>query len=225
MTDRDRLDVVAQSIVDAVRAKARGATVALPVIQPADAAALTTIMHEQLDEAISRRDAEIGERMACYKGCNSCCVSPVLVTEGESVAIAEWLKAPENAAVRAAFEAAYVGWRDAIGDLAGQGETADQDAHRAWMTQVLRRGAMCAFNHDGACSIYPVRPAICRKVHALYTSEFCITEDRGSAQYQHPETERLYDDQRPMRIALHKVIRPDHRLDLVCSAVARLLGI
>ena len=98
-------------------------------------------------------------------------------------------------------------------------------SHRAWMTQVLRRGAMCAFNHDGACSIYPVRPAICRKVHALFTSEFCITEDRGSAQYQHPETERLYDDQRPMRIAIHKVIRPDHRLDLVCSAVARLLGI
>ena len=46
--------------------------------------------------------------------------------------------------------------------------------------RVTQRRAMCAFNHEGACSIYPVRPAVCRKAHALDTSEeraVCIDLD------------------------------------------------
>ncbi len=221
----DRLEEIASSLVAALEANARGQKVSLPVIQPSDAAGITNKMYARLDAAIARRDAIIGTRMACHKGCNACCATPVLVSEGEGVAVSEWLRDPANAEVRAQFEAAYAAWRATIGDLAGKGETSDHDAHRAWLVEVLRRNAMCAFNRDGACTIYPVRPGICRKTHALDTNAHCADESAGTKMYQHPETEQLYDDQRPTRFALHKALRPNHRLDLLCSTVARLLGV
>src|SRR5687768_11260382 len=94
MADPERLQRIATQLADAVSAREEGRQVRLPVIQRADAAAFVDFMHDQLDDAISRRDAEIGTRYACGKGCGNCCTSPVLVTEGEAVAIAEWLREP-----------------------------------------------------------------------------------------------------------------------------------
>jgi hypothetical protein len=222
--DPERLQRIALELADAVTAREEGRQVKLPVIQRADAAALTNMMHAQLDDAIRRRDAQIGSRMACGKGCNACCNSPVLTTEGEAVAIAEWLR--EHADVRARFEAAYPAWRDKLGELVGQAndERTPEETH-AWCMRVQKRQSMCAFNHDGACSIYPVRPALCRKAHALDTNARCNGNEGGHVQYyQHPETENVYEGQRPMRLALHNALRPDGRLDLLCSAVHRLLG-
>jgi Fe-S-cluster containining protein len=225
MIDPERLQRVATELANAVNEREQGRQVRLPVIQRADAAALTNLMHGQLDDAIARRDSEIGSRMACSKGCNSCCVSPVLITEGEAIAIAEWLREPEHADVRARFEAAYPAWRDQLGDLLAQ--NADQrsaEETRAWCLLVQQRQAMCAFNYEGACSIYPVRPALCRKAHALDTNQYC-NNDGGKVQYyQHPETENIYEEQRPMKFALHMALRPNGRLDLIGYAVHRLLG-
>jgi Fe-S-cluster containining protein len=225
MHDPERLQRVAMELADVVTAREQGRQVKLPVIQRADAAALTNFMHAQLDDAIARRDAEIGARMACGKGCNSCCVSPVLITEGEAIAIAEWLREPEHADVRARFEAAYPKWRDKLGELATQGgDPRDPDETREWCLRVQQRQSMCAFNHDGACSIYPVRPALCRKAHALDTNAYCASDGGKVQYYQHPETESLYETHRPMRFALHMVMRPSGRLDLLCAAAHRLLG-
>jgi hypothetical protein len=225
MPDPERLQRVATELADAVNAREQGRHVKLPVLQRADAAALINLMHEQLDDAIARRDVQIGPRMACSKGCNSCCISPVLVTDGEAVAIAEWLREPEHADVRARFEAAYPAWRDKLGDLLAQ--PADQrtpEETRAWCLLVQQREAMCAFNHDGACSIYPVRPALCRKAHALDTNAHCGSDGEKVQYYQHPETENVYEGQRPMRFAVHMALRPNGRLDLIGAAVHRLLA-
>ena len=35
---------------------------------------------------------------------------------------------------------------------------------------------MCAFNHEGACSIYPVRPMLCREGHAVETNARCCVD-------------------------------------------------
>jgi Fe-S-cluster containining protein len=223
MVDRERLERVATALAEAVSAREEGKQVRLPVIQRADAAALTNFMHEQLDDAIARRDAEIGARMACKKGCNQCCSAAVLITEGEAIAVAEWLR--ENPDVRARFEAAYVGWSAKIGTLAAEsGDQRDANETRAWALRIQERQAMCAFNHEGACSIYPVRPALCRKAHALDTNQFCATDGGKVQYYQHPETENVYESQRPMKFALHMAVRPNGRLDLLCAAVHRLLG-
>lgn len=223
MHDRERLERVATALADAISARAQGKQVKLPVIQRADAAALANFMNAQLDDAIARRDAEIGARMACVKGCNNCCTLPVLVHEGEAIAIAEWVR--HRADVRARFEAEVPRWRDALGELVDQaGDPRDAEQQSAWFTRVTRRRVMCAFNHEGMCSIYPVRPAVCRKAHALDTSEHCKTADGEVQYYQHPETEDTHESQRAMRSALHAAMRPGGRLDLLSSAVHRLLG-
>jgi Fe-S-cluster containining protein len=220
MTDPERLQRVALALAQAVDAGERGNPVKLPVIQRGDAAGLINFMHAELDDAIARRDAQMGARIACHKGCNACCASPVLISEGEAVAVAEWLREPAHADVRARFEAAYSKWREQLGDLLDPTDGRDAE----WMSRVQRRQAMCAFNHEGACSIYPVRPALCRKTHALDTSENCASEDVAAQCFQHPETEELYESQRPLRFALHKALRPNSRLDLLCAAVSRSLG-
>lgn len=221
MTDPERLQRVALALARAVDAGERGNPVKLPVIQRADAAGLINFMHAQLDDAIAHRDAEMGARIACHEGCNACCASPVMVSEGEAIAVAEWLREPEHADVRARFEAAYSKWRDQLGDLL---DPHDPDENRAWMSRVQQRQVMCAFNHEGGCSIYPVRPALCRKTHALDTSENCASDAIAAKCFQHPETEELYESQRRFRFALHKALRPNSRLDLLCAAVHRSLG-
>ena len=223
MSSPQRLQEVALGLAEAVAARAEGKRVKLPVVQRADATGLVGIMHAQLDDAISRRDAEIGKRLACHKGCSTCCVSPVLVTEGEAVAVAEWLK--DHADVRAHFDAAYATWRDKLGELVAQAsQPRDPDENLEWCMTAKRREAMCAFNIDGACSIYPVRPALCRKTHALDTNEHCGTDGGKVQYYEHPETEAVYEQQHEMRFALHSALRPNAHIDLLCSAVHRLLG-
>lgn len=224
MSDPDRLQRVALALAQAVEAGEQGKQVRLPIIQRADAAGLINVMHAQLDDAIARRDAQIGERMACHEGCNACCTSPVLVSEGEAIAVAEWLRLPEHADARARFEVAYSSWRDALGELVDSTEARDPEHTRAWMTSLQQRHVMCAFNHAGACAIYPVRPALCRKTHALDTNAHCTSDSIPAQCYQHPETEEVYESQRPLRFALHKALRPTSRLDLLCSAVHRLLA-
>lgn len=223
MSDRERLERVATALAGAISAREQGKQVKLPVIQRADAAELANFMNAQLDDAIARRDAEIGTRMACARGCNSCCMLPVLVTEGEAIAVAEWVR--HRADVRARFAAEYPRWRATLGELVDQaGDARDAAQKNAWSTRVTQRRAMCAFNHEGACSIYPVRPALCRKAHALDTSEHCKKLDGDVRYYQHPETEDTFENQRAMRFALHAAMRPNGRVELLSSAVHRLLG-
>ncbi len=221
MSDPERLQRVALALADAITAREEGKTVRLPVLQRSDAAGLTHIMHAQLDEAIADRDTQLGSRLACHKGCDACCRAAVVVTEGEAIAVAEYLKEPAHAAARARFEHAYPTWRDSVGELV---DNASDDP--AWADEVRKRDAMCALNHEGACMVYPVRPSLCRKVHALDTNQYCndLTGEVRIPYFQHPPTEELYDEQRPMRFAMHASLRPNHPFGLLGSAVHRLLG-
>lgn len=223
MPDPERLQRVALALADAITAREEGKQVRLPVLQRSDAAGLTSIMHAQLDDVIAQRDAYLGDRLACRKGCDACCRAAVVVTEGEAIAVAEWLSQPEHADARARFEHAYPKWRDALGELVDR--PVDDQEDLAWSAAVRERDVMCALNHEGACLVYPVRPSLCRKAHALDTSEHCQdTVDARIPYFQHPETEELYEAQRPMRFALHSALRPHHQFDLLCAAVHRLLG-
>ena len=43
-----------------------------------------------------------------------------------------------------------------------------------YTTAAIQRRSMCAFNDEtGSCTLYPVRPLICRKAHALETPDWC----------------------------------------------------
>ena len=151
-----------------------------------------------------------------------------MVYRPEAARVARWLDRPENAEARAAFRAAYPAWRDRQGDTPARLSATfvnhpDRyvDAHKAaWGRRIL-----CAFNVDGACSIYPVRPTVCRLAHALDTAEHCHA---GAAQPAHRATfvplDQFVARTRTLLAAAHHAARgPKARVEALCAVVYELL--
>jgi hypothetical protein len=153
-------------------------------VSPDDAADIAAGLQRQMDEAAEARAefaAARGMPLACGAGCTGCCEEPVVVFLPEAIHIARWLARAENAAVRAAFETAYVTWRERSGEtparLAEAFAAGDDRRQIELHVEHWRRRVLCAFNHDGLCSIYPVRPLLCRNAHAVETSAHCYGDD------------------------------------------------
>ena len=223
--DPERLSRVASQLGAAMREG--GGRVRLPVLQPGDAAGLVMTMHAELDAAIDERSAQAaaeGHHIACSAGCSSCCVTPVLVTEGEAVTVAEWLR--DHDQERAWFAAAYPAWQRGLGSTIQAMHAARNDAdRRAAAIEHKRKNVMCAFNREGLCSIYEARPARCRRAHALDTNAHCGSEGDGQVKYfEHARTEMTFQEQEPMRAALHHALKPAGGLELLPAAVHRLLA-
>ncbi len=210
----------------AIRDAHAGKRVRLPVVPAEDAAGLVMVMHAQLDGAIAERAIEAAARgltIACAAGCSACCASPLLVSEGEAVTVAAWLA--EQPVAREQFLAAYPAWKKSVGAAGEALERArTDDARNAAAKELRKQHVMCAFNREGLCTIYEARPARCRKVHALETSAACGPEGDGQVQYfEHAQTEATFEQQEPMRGALHHALRPAGGLELLCSAVHRMM--
>lgn len=99
--------------------------------------------------------------VACAAGCPYCCVLNVAVLLPEAVAIAAWLMLHYEGAGRVALlsrlqaHALRVRWME--------------DSER------IHRQAYCPFlDQHGSCSIYPVRPLVCRGVTSL-DKQACLT--------------------------------------------------
>jgi len=227
--DPQRLARVAGQLGEAIREAQSRERVRLPVIQAADAAGLVMAMHGALDDAIEERTAAAaaeGHHIACSAGCSSCCVAAVLVTDGEAVAVAQWLRLPENAPTLAWFKTSYTSWKQALGPSIDKMHRArDDEERRAAAIELKHKNVMCAFNREGLCAIYPARPSRCRKAHALETNANCGADGTGEVQYfEHPRTEITFQEQEQMRAALHHSLRPGGSLELLCAAVNRLLS-
>lgn len=221
-TDPDQLARVADTLGQAIQDARAGTKVKLPVIAHADAAGLVMEMHRVLDQAIAARSAEAAEQglaIACSVGCNACCAAPVLVSEAEAIAVAEWLA--DRPADQARFATAYRTWKKRVGPSGRALELArDDDARRAAAIELRRRNVMCAFNHEGACTVYDARPARCRMAHALDTNAACGPDGDGQVRYfEHQRSEETFAEQEPMRGALHHALRPTGGLALLCSSV------
>lgn len=96
-------------------------------------------------------------RIACRAGCSHCCVLNVSALLPEAAAIADWLvnrlttQERDSLATRLDHQRRVVRWMD--------------DEER------IHRGIPCIFlDSRGHCSIYPVRPLVCRAVTSLDSS-------------------------------------------------------
>lgn len=152
-----------------------------------EASDVAEFLHEQVDQGVDARAeaiAKSGQTIACKRGCNGCCEEPIMVFRPEAARIWRWLERPENKEARLAFVAAYPAWKAAIGKtadaLADVYET-DRENYVTHHIDAWRKGVLCPFNRDGACTVYPVRPIICRTGHALETNEHCSGNAEGSA--------------------------------------------
>lgn len=223
MTDEET-----QALVDALMA---GRPVEL---DDAGAAELAQALAAQVDRGADAR-AEVGKRqrlpVVCSVGCNGCCEELVLVYRPEAIAAARWLLEPAQQAVRERFLAAYPAWRKAVGDaprhlavLRARGDEAKfLTAHRAqW-----RKRVMCAFNHEGSCTIYPVRPIACRNAHAVETHTRCSganTSDRPAARLAFPPLDQYLEQADAILFAAHQALGGDRRAAALCDAVYALVS-
>lgn len=227
--DPERLAAIAGELGEAIRASGTGQRVRLPVIKNGDAAGIMLAMAEEFDDAIAERSARIAASthvLACKKGCSSCCVAPLVVSEPEAAVVAEWLQLPENAEIRALFVAKYPQWKRTAGaEATAVVKATNNDERRTAAIAYTRKGAMCAFNHEGACSIYPARPARCRMAHALGDNSHCGQHGDGQIQYfEHTRTQITFEEQEELRSAMHAAMRGNADYELLCNAVDRLLG-
>src|SRR5579862_8844857 len=204
-----------------------------PPVSDDEAAELAEALERDLNGGVEQRAREAAKkrlRIVCEKGCNVCCEEPVIVYLPEALAIARWLESPANAGERAWFEAAYARWRAALGDaperLADlQADDSNRAAYEAAYRAQWQRHVMCAFNRDGACSIYPVRPLLCREGHALGTNANCVAGSPIPAQRLTggPVEAFMKRANAVLRAAHNAVAREPNRGELLCALVHRLL--
>lgn len=229
---RDAMTEDSERLMGVVRSLAHAAAVPkrkLPVISNHDAAALTAMMHDQIDAATQQRNIDAkaaGFKIACDAGCNACCALPVLVTEPEVVAVERWLSLPENAAMRERFFSNYGAWSTALGsaidDVANARNSGDvSDRSREYH----RKRVLCPLNVDGLCGVYPVRPALCRTAHALDSNERCKSDTAGSISIlAHPGVDQTYQSQNSVRELMHSSLRPNKPNQILAKAVHRRLS-
>ena len=155
-------------------------------VSPGDAVEIASALANELDEgarARAKRAEQEGMHIACDIGCHRCCTIVVTAYQPEILRIAQFLSQPENDAERRGFLARYPGWRSAVGD---EVEKLPQTMAQAKQSEVdrlhfalWRRGVLCAFNEGGVCTIYPVRPLVCRNAHALDSDAYCVPDPPG----------------------------------------------
>ena len=197
----------------------------LPVVTDEGASAVVSLFHAQIDrgtEARAKAATASGHPVACKDGCNACCNSIPIVFAGELVTIVTWLRYHPD--VRAQFEEAYPKWAaslaDVLVDYAAAAKAEDVPAAERALRAAWQRSVMCAFNQNGSCSIYDVRPAICRDVHALDTADHCQrTTSRAVATMTFKPLEDYTVTIRPIVLALHAALRPTTGARPLCVAV------
>jgi Fe-S-cluster containining protein len=112
-----------------------------------DAVGFVANLHRAVDK-VMQQSADSGARTECRPGCACCCSVRVEATEPEIFLIAREVRQWPNAQVAALVERL----RHHAADGAGRSD--------------------CAFLKDRLCSIYAVRPVVCRRAHSL-AAESC----------------------------------------------------
>ena len=121
-----------------------------------DTVAFIAQLHRGLD-TVAEQARTTGPQSACQAGCAHCCHLRVEATEPEVFHIAQHLRAQPAEALA-----------DALSALHRHVTTAALNP-----TNPARQA--CSFLVDERCSIYPVRPAACRKAHSL-SAQHCAEQ-------------------------------------------------
>lgn len=110
-------------------------------------------LHAAIDKTVAQA-ALRGEKPACQPGCASCCHVRVEVSPVEVLRLAVWLQDWPAAQRQDLLQ----GLQQRLAQLENAGEPSPR--------------LPCVFLQDGMCSIYPLRPANCRKAHS-FSAEAC----------------------------------------------------
>lgn len=114
--------------------------------------------------------ADLDQRMAavpqvCAKGCDACCHQMVSVHTWEEEGICRYIEHDMHAATRAQVRRQVVEWWRYLKSFLRSASRADPitlPEVKALTQRMIDERVMCPFLVDHQCSIYSVRPAMCR---------------------------------------------------------------
>jgi len=110
------------------------------------------VAHQQLDEIGAGIQKQSNVKLACREGCSFCCYLKVEVSPEEVFLIAEYIR--RNLAPAQITEIKKKAKENAV-----------EIQSLTWEEQA-GRNIPCALLSEGKCSVYSVRPSVCRKFHA-----------------------------------------------------------
>ena len=124
------------------------------------------------DEDIERELAVLAARgvvPSCSKGCAHCCRQEILVPRAEAEAIVDWLQSSWSAEQLDGLKHRLRAWL-----VWHHGEfTRRVSAGEDRQTVAFEDGPGCLVLHENACSIYPVRPTMCRMHYVTSSPDAC----------------------------------------------------
>jgi Fe-S-cluster containining protein len=158
MDKKDSLNPHASSINEGLAALVKQNVLAIFESRPGVAGALEAVRqaHGWADSLISRFEAEnaLPRPLACRPGCDSCCYNQIEASPLEALAVSHFIKelsGSEQARLTEGINASV---------QQRSGRTKAEIARS-------RRQFPCPFLNQGLCSIYSVRPLLCRAMHSL----------------------------------------------------------
>jgi Fe-S-cluster containining protein len=125
-------------------------------------------------------EGQLPREIACREGCDPCCYNLVEVTAPEAVLLGDFVARNFSPAEQEALLARVAG---ALALMAGQSKT-----------EIIkrRRELPCPLLREGRCSVYPVRPLVCRAMHAFDAGqcrrELAAGSLAGGDYYAHPHS-------------------------------------
>jgi Fe-S-cluster containining protein len=162
---QQHLYFINEDLADRVKALAAGT---LGVREAGAALGLAWQAFSLADQLITYFEAEneLPHAIACREGCSFCCYNQVEVTPLEALGIGHYVGENFSGEDREALMARV---RRALDLKAGKGK---KELAR------LRQQFPCPLLAGGRCSIYPVRPLVCRAMHT-FEARACEDELRG----------------------------------------------
>ena len=142
----------------------------LPVLQSLD---------DSLIAGVTAQLAEAGQIVSCKLGCTHCCRQLVAINTFEAEALTAWIQTlPESRQQQLAqrFHQALLKLAAAglIDRMVNEDWLADTESSNQFALDYLYQRIPCPFLEDESCSIYPMRPLVCREYLVTSAPEHCI---------------------------------------------------
>ena len=132
-----------------------------------------SLAHVELDKLMS----EVPK--ACKEGCDACCYQMVSVHTWEEDRIVSFIQGSMHAQTKAIVRKQFVEWWRYLKSVlrpATRMEPITLLEMQNLQLHMIQRSVMCPFLVDRKCSIYPVRPAMCRAHVVPNDPERCESE-------------------------------------------------
>ena len=130
--------------------------------------------------------ANCGEPVTCGPRCTACCHQLVPISSFEAEFLANWIRSlpvEQQAALAARFRGALLALQEkgVLSRLNPEMFELATEEFRVLGQEYFTAGVACPFLVDQSCTIYPIRPLICREYMVVTPPEYCAEPGHRNA--------------------------------------------